>query len=81
MRNDANDELDNLPSLTPERREDFAAPREEPAARSSRTATKVPVARGASTGPLWALVGALSFALAGLGFARIGLRANRRHSA
>ena len=81
MRNDANDELDNLPSLTPERREDFAEPREEPAARSSRvTSSKVPVAKGASTGPLWALVGALSFALAGLGWwslQQIGLMEQR----
>ena len=46
MRNDANDELDNLPSLTPERREDFAEPREEPAPRSSRvTSSRAPVAR------------------------------------
>ncbi|TRO16501.1 ATPase [Ectopseudomonas mendocina] len=77
MRNDANDELDNLPSLTPERREEFAEPREEPAPRSSR---KAPVAKGASTGPLWALVGALSFALAGLGWwslQQIGLMEQR----
>ena len=81
MRNDANDELDNLPSLTPERREDFAEPREEPAARSSRvTSSKAAVARSASTGPLWALVGALSFALAGLGWwslQQIGLMEQR----
>jgi len=81
MRNDANDELDNLPSLTPERREDFAEPREEPAARNSCvTSSKVPVAKGASTGPLWALVGALSFALAGLGWwslQQIGLMEQR----
>jgi len=81
MRNDANDELDNLPSLTPERREDFAEPHEEPAARSSRvTSSKAAVAKGASTGPLWALVGALSFALAGLGWwslQQIGLMEQR----
>ena len=82
MRNDANDELDNLPSLTPERREDFAEPREEPAARSSRvTSSKSAVAaKGASTGPLWALVGALSIALAGLGWwslQQIGLMEQR----
>lgn len=79
MRNDANDELDNLPSLTPERREYVAEPREEPAPRSSR-AGKAPVAKGASTGPLWALVGALSFALAGLGWwslQQIGLMEQR----
>ncbi|SFP16512.1 hypothetical protein SAMN05216601_10671 [Ectopseudomonas composti] len=82
MRNDANDELDNLPSLTPERREEFAEPREEPAPRSSSRATssKAPVAKSASTGPLWALVGALSFALAGLGWwslQQIGLMEQR----
>ena len=81
MRNDANDELDNLPSLTPERREGFAEPREEPAARSSRVASsKAAVAKGASTGPLWALVGALSFALAGLSWwslQQIGLMEQR----
>lgn len=69
MRNDANDELDNLPSLTPDRREELVEPRDEPAPRSSRpSASKAPVVKGASTGPLWALVGALSFALAGLGW-------------
>lgn len=69
MRNDANDELDNLPSLTPERREEFAEPVDEPAPRPLRAASaKAPVVKGASTGPLWALVGALSFALAGLGW-------------
>lgn len=82
MRNDANDELDNLPSLTPERREEFAESREEPAPRSSSRATssKAPVVKGASTGPLWALVGALSFALAGLGWwslQQIGLMEQR----
>ncbi|MFW7344247.1 hypothetical protein V0R37_22245, partial [Pollutimonas sp. H1-120] len=61
--------------------EDFAEPREEPAPRSSRvTSSKAPVAKGASTGPLWALVGALSFALAGLGWwslQQIGLMEQR----
>ncbi|MGG2399370.1 ATPase [Pseudomonas sp. SH1-B] len=82
MRNDANDELDNLPSLTPERREDFADVHDEPASpRSSRASTsKAPVVKGPSTGPLWALVGALSFALAGLGWwslQQIGLMEQR----
>jgi hypothetical protein len=31
MRNDAHDELDHLPSLTPGRREEFAEPQDEPA--------------------------------------------------
>jgi chromosome segregation ATPase len=80
MRNDANDELDNLPSLTPERREEFAEPREEPAVRSSRVSSSKAAPKGASTGPLWALVGALSFALAGLGWwslQQIGLMEQR----
>lgn len=80
MRNDANDELDNLPSLTPESREEFAEPREEPAVRSSRVSSSKAAPKGASTGPLWALVGALSFALAGLGWwslQQIGLMEQR----
>ena len=39
MRNDANDELDNLPSLTPERREDYADLHDEPAPRSPRASS------------------------------------------
>ena len=81
MRNDANDELDNLPSLTPERREDYADLHDEPAPRSPRpSSAKAPVVKGTSTGPLWALVGALSFALAGLGWwslQQIGLMEQR----
>lgn len=81
MRNDAHDELDNLPSLTPERREEFAETQDEPVPRAVRTAgARAPVAKGASTGPLWALVGALSFALAGLGWwslQQIGLMEQR----
>lgn len=81
MRNDANDELDNLPSLTPERREDFVEPRDEPAPRSSRAPShRAAVGKAPSTGPLWALVGALSIALAGLGWwslQQIGLMEQR----
>lgn len=81
MRNDANDELDNLPSLTTERREDFVEPRDEPAPRSSRApSNRAAVSKGPSTGPLWALVGALSIALAGLGWwslQQIGLMEQR----
>ncbi len=81
MRNDANDELDNLPSLTTERREDFVEPRDEPAPRSSRApSNRTAVSKGPSTGPLWALVGALSIALAGLGWwslQQIGLMEQR----
>lgn len=83
MRNvDPNDELFNLPSLTPEPRDDYAEPLDEPAVpRSTRNPrSKTPAAKGASTGPLWALVGALSFALAGLGWwslQQIGLMEQR----
>ena len=81
MRNDAHDELDNLPSLTPERREEFADLMDEPAPRTLHAGSaKAPVVKGASTGPLWALVGALSFALAGLGWwslQQIGLMEQR----
>ncbi|MBS7663758.1 ATPase [Pseudomonas lalucatii] len=78
MRNDAHDELDHVPSLTPERdRDEFEADQPE-AARApayARGAAAAP-SKGASTGPLWALVGALTIALGGLGwwsFQQIGL--------
>lgn len=81
MRNDAHDELDHLPSLTPGRREDFAEPQDEPAPRAQRApAGQAMAGKGASTGPLWALVGALSIALAGLGWwslQQIGLMEQR----
>ncbi|GIZ11100.1 ATPase [Pseudomonas sp. NCCP-436] len=74
MRNDAHDELDHLPSLTPERREELAEPHNLRAA-PGKVATS-----GSSTGPLWALVGALSIALGGLGWwslQQIGLMEQR----
>lgn len=81
MRNDAHDELDNLPSLTPERREDFVEADDEAVPRPARArASKSVSSKGPSTGPLWALVGALSFALAGLGWwslQQIGLMEQR----
>lgn len=68
MRNDAYDELDHVPSLTPDRRDrdDFD---EEPA-RTPAYGRAAPAASGkaASSGPLWALVGALTIALGGLGW-------------
>ncbi|MFC2974030.1 ATPase [Azotobacter bryophylli] len=71
MRNDTDDELEHIPSLRAEVRErdDFgrAAIDEPPASVRSRRQAAVPP-RGARTGPLWALVGALSIALAGLGW-------------
>lgn len=79
MRNDAHDELDHLPSLTTERREDGADYQSKPAPRA--TASQPPIqVKSASTGPLWALVGALSIALGGLGWwslQQIGLMEQR----
>jgi chromosome segregation ATPase len=65
MRNDANDDFDDVPSLRADSLDDddFV-----PTARTtvhSRTTPVVQV-KGPSTGPLWALVGALLFAFAGL---------------
>lgn len=69
MRNDANDDFDNVPSLRADSfdHDDFpstAAGRD----RTSVHARSVPVVnvKGPSTGPLWALVGALFFAFIGL---------------
>lgn len=80
MRNDAHDELDHVPSLTPDGRDrdDFEGDRHESAPRSPAygRATPAPAVKAASTGPLWALVGALTIALGGLGwwsFQQIGL--------
>lgn len=65
MRNDALDELDSVPSLTTDARDhDFGRSGlndYEPSA--ARRPVRVP-----STGPLWALVGALLIALGGLGW-------------
>lgn len=71
MRNDAHDELDHVPSLRAEQRDhdDYQAELSEPARGNTygRAATVAPV-KTASTGPLWALVGALMIALGGLGW-------------
>ena len=69
MRNDANDDFDDVPSLRADihDHDDFEAP--APARERTRVqARAVPVvkAKGPSTGPLWALVGALFFAFIGL---------------
>src|SRR3990167_4295866 len=73
MRNDANDELDHVPSLRADHRDhdDYAAEQSEPARSpaNGRAAAVAPV-KSASTGPLWALVGALMIALGGLGWGR-----------
>lgn len=70
MRNDSFDELDSVPSLTTDARDhDFGRSAHsherdyEPARATARTPRG-----GASTGALWALVGALVIALGGLGW-------------
>lgn len=69
MRNDAHDELDHVPSLTTDTRDrdDFDTGHHESSRGApSRAATAAP--KAASTGALWALVGALTIALGGLGW-------------
>jgi chromosome segregation ATPase len=65
MRNDANDDFDNVPSLRADTLDDddFV-----PTAATSVRSRNTPVVKvkSASTGPLWALVGALLIAFAGL---------------
>ena len=65
MRNDAKDDFDNVPSLRADHgdHDDF-----EPSPATSVRSRNVPVVKvkGASTGPLWALIGALLIAFAGL---------------
>ncbi|KAA6180436.1 ATPase [Pseudomonas veronii] len=65
MRNDANDDFDNVPSLRADigDDDDFV-----PTAATSVRSRSTPVVKvkSASTGPLWALVGALLIAFAGL---------------
>jgi len=72
MRNDALDELDHVPSLTTDARDrdEFgrgraSQPQERQPAYGPST---VAAPRRASTGPLWALLGALLIALGGLGW-------------
>ncbi|WP_137887874.1 ATPase [Pseudomonas sp. 2FE] len=70
MRNDALDELDSVPSLTTDARDRDFAHEPEPAERnpSYGRGNGPVVVKSASTGPLWALVGALVIALGGLGW-------------
>ncbi|MDR6916173.1 chromosome segregation ATPase [Pseudomonas sp. 3296] len=65
MRNDANDDFDDVPSLRADSLDDDDFPT---TVRTSVHSRPVPVVKvkSASTGPLWALVGALFFAFAGL---------------
>ncbi|OOQ43311.1 ATPase [Pseudomonas fluorescens] len=64
MRNDANDDFDDVPSLRADVLDDDFAPTARTVVHS-RTTPVVKV-KAASTGALWALVGALFFAFAGL---------------
>ncbi|MGY2403214.1 ATPase [Pseudomonas sp. SDO5271_S396] len=65
MRNDANDDFDNVPSLRADHGDDDDF---EPSAATSVRSRTTPVlkVKSASTGPLWALIGALLIAFAGL---------------
>lgn len=65
MRNDANDDFDNVPSLRADLLDDDDFPTTARTKVHSRTQPVVRV-KAPSTGPLWALVGALFFAFAGL---------------
>ncbi|UVM51736.1 MULTISPECIES: ATPase [unclassified Pseudomonas] len=65
MRNDANDDFDDVPSLRADSLDDDDFPTTARTSVRSRTTPVVKV-KGPSTGPLWALVGALFFAFAGL---------------
>ncbi|WP_314388567.1 ATPase [Pseudomonas brenneri] len=65
MRNDTKDDFDNVPSLRADVGDDDDFVPTAATSMRSRTAPVVKV-KSASTGPLWALVGALLFAFAGL---------------
>ena len=65
MRNDAHDDFDDVPSLRADTFDDDDIPTTSRTTVHSRTPPVVKV-KAASTGPLWALVGALFFAFIGL---------------
>lgn len=65
MRNDANDDFDDVPSLRADTLDDDDFPTTARTTVHSRTPPVVKV-KSANTGPLWALVGALFFAFIGL---------------
>ena len=65
MRNDAKDDFDNVPSLRADLGDDDDFEPSPATSVRSRT-TKVVKVKSASTGPLWALIGALLIAFAGL---------------
>lgn len=72
MRNDALDELDSVPSLTTDGRDrrtyDQAVDELPERGNATGRGAQTVQVKGASTGPLWALVGAMLIALAGLGW-------------
>ncbi len=70
MRNDAHDELENVPSLTtgPRDRDEYSAPAHHEAEPRRDAGKKTAVRSGGGTGALWALVFALLIALGGLGW-------------
>ena len=65
MRNDAKDDFDNVPSLRADLGDDDDF-EPSPATSVRLRTTKVVKVKSASTGPLWALIGALLIAFAGL---------------
>ena len=65
MRNDANDDFDNVPSLRADLGDDDDFEPTPATSMRSRTPPVVKV-KSANTGPLWALIGALLIAFAGL---------------
>jgi len=65
MRNDANDDFDNVPSLRADLGDDDDFEPTPATSVRSRTTPVVKV-KSANTGPLWALIGALLIAFAGL---------------
>ncbi len=69
MRNDAHDELDHVPSLSadPRDRDEFDADLHD-SPRPVAQGRAAVASKGAGTGPLWALIGALTIALAALGW-------------
>ncbi|WXL24961.1 ATPase [Ectopseudomonas mendocina] len=69
MRNDQRDEFDNVPSLRADVRDrDFVEQPYETTPHAPSYAAAATDVRSASTGPLWALIGALLIGLGGLGW-------------
>ncbi|MCI3946943.1 hypothetical protein K0038_04020 [Pseudomonas syringae] len=70
MRNDPYDDVDDVPSLTAKDDDDDFAPGNGARERTTVYSRNTPVVKvkGPSTGPLWALVGALFIAFCGLGW-------------